>query len=160
MGKRIYITLVAFIVVGWPIIALGADSTSSASDELIKWLVGLIASIVLLVIQHAVRKWLAPKVSKETAELLDKIAEAGVRYAEEKGRDALKTTGQKMASAEKLERALSHVLIEADKFGLKDLAKERATKYVESALSKTREAPVVAAPAPVPMDTQGKVKGV
>lgn len=150
-------TLLAVLLILSPALAFAADGKSAAA-ELMTYLIGLIASIVLVLVQHMVRKWLAPKVSKDTADLLDKLAEAGVRYAEEKGRAAIKTTGAKMASDEKLERASAWVLAEADRFGVKDMGLERVRKYVESALGKTRTEPE--ALPPVPCDTLGKVRGV
>lgn len=158
MRQRLTLVLLVFAVVVWPVVALGADAKTSATSELLTWLLGLVGSIVLVLVQQAIAKWLKPKVSKETGEMLDKIAERAINYAEESGRSVLKENGQKLASNEKLERAATLLMAEADKFGVKDMDLARARKYVEAALSKTREAPLPTPP--VPCDTDGKPRKV
>ena len=158
MRQRLTLSLLVCAVVVYPVVALGADAKTSATSELLTWLLGLVGTIVLVLIQQAIARWLKPKVSKETGEMLDKIAERAINYAEESGRSVLKENGQKLASNDKLERAATMLVTEADKFGAKDMDLPRARKFVEAALSKTREAPLPTPP--IPLDTDGKVKKV
>jgi hypothetical protein len=155
------IILTAFVVVAvLPSIAAGqpcppVDINLSVADQAQTWwmvlldfLVQLSAPIVTMilgvlgtwVVRKLGRKWDAEK-QEAVIRLTDNMIAAGVAFAEEQGRKALRVDKVKTESADKMQRAVDFVRQQLDASGLPSIGEEELKKLIEARLQQERTKP-------------------
>lgn len=115
---------------------------------LLDFLVQLSAPIVTMilgvlgtwVVRKLGRKWDAEK-QEAVIRLTDNMIAAGVAFAEEQGRKALRVDKVKTESADKMQRAVDFVRQQLDASGLPSIGEEELKKLIEARLQQERTKP-------------------
>ena len=143
-----------------PALALGqpcppVDVNLSVADQAQEWwmvlldfLVQLSAPIVTMilgvlgtwVVRKLGKKWDAEK-QEAVIRLTENMVGAGVSFAEEQARKALRTSKVKTEGAQKMQRAVDFIREQLDASGLPSIGEEELKKLIESRLHKERVRP-------------------
>lgn len=160
MKKPLIAILVLASVVMIPSLALGevcppVDVNLSIADQAQTWwmvlldfLVQLSAPIVTMIlgvlgtwlVRKLTRKWDAEK-QEAVIRLTDSMIAAGVSFAEEQGRKALRIDKVKTESADKMQAAVDFIKGQLDQSGLPGIAEEELKKLIEARLQRERSKP-------------------
>jgi len=145
--------LISSIALGQP--CPPVDINLSVADQaqvwwmvLLDFLVQLSAPIVTMIlgvlgtwlVRKLTKKWDAEK-QEAVVRLTENMITAGVSFAEEQARKALRTGGARTISADKLQDALDFIQDQLDSSGLPGVAKDELEKLIEARLQQERSKP-------------------
>jgi len=129
---------------------------------LLDFLLQLVTPIAIAVLTTlagiAVRKW-GHKLDTDKQEALirltDNVITAGISFAEEQGRKALRADKVKTEGAQKLSMATEFVKTQLDQSGLSGIAEEELVKLIEARLAQERAKPDGVVPSEANEDSEG-----
>jgi len=113
------------------------DFLVQISAPLVTAILGVLGSWV---VRKLTKKWDAEK-QEATVRLTQNMIQAGVAFAEEQARKALRTDKVKTESAQKLQSAVDFVQQQLDMSGLPNIAEEELARLVEARLHGERSRP-------------------
>jgi len=164
MKKLILLATFAVVIV-LPSVAMGqpcppVDVNLSVADQAQEWWMVLLDFLVQLSaplvtgILGVLGTWLVRKLTKKwdtekqeaTVRLTQNMIQAGVAFAEEQARKALKTDRVKTESADKMQSAVDFIQQQLDASGLPGIAEAELTKLIEARLQQERARPDGAVP--------------
>jgi len=158
--KKVLVLAIFAVALVLPSIAAGqpcppVDVNLSVADQAQTWwmvlldfLVQLSAPLVTMilgvlgtwVVRKLGRKWDAEK-QEAVIRLTDNMIAAGVAFAEEQGRKALRKDNVKTEGADKMQSAVDFVRQQLDASGLPNIAEEELKKLIEARLQQERAKP-------------------
>jgi len=158
--RKVFVLTAFAVVFTLPALALGqpcppVDVNLSVADQAQEWwmvlldfLVQLSAPIVTMIlgvlgtwlVRKLGRKWDAEK-QEAAIRLTDNMVAAGVAFAEEQARKALRADKVKTESADKLQSAVDFIQNQLDSSGLPGIAEGELKKLIESKLQQERAKP-------------------
>jgi len=113
-------------------------------DALLQLVMPIAVAVLTTLASIAVRKW-GKKLDSDKQEaivrLTDGIVVAGLSFAEEQGRKALRVDKVKTESASKLQAAVDFIQGQLDQSGLPQIGKDELVKLIESRLHQERAKP-------------------
>lgn len=149
------VVLLPSIVMGQPCECPPIDVNVSTAEAVQEWwqvllvhLMDAVAPIVIAVlgtlVSIAVRKW-GKKLDAEKQDAVIKLTNdfiaAGIGFAEEQGRKALKDGAERTASADKMGSAMEFIQERLEASGLSRMAEVELTKLIEARLASERARP-------------------
>jgi len=153
LAAFVAVVLIPSLVFGQP--CPPVDVNLSVADQAQEWWMVLLDFLVQLsaplvtgilgilgtwLVRKLTRKWDAEK-QEATVRLTQNMIQAGVAFAEEQARKALRVDKVKTESADKMQSALDFVQQQLDASGLPNIAEEELTKLIEARLQRERARP-------------------